>query len=90
MNKYSCPLLAMLAGALVIGLAAGPCLSAQTRQDNPAIHKDGTATAKQKKITQADRQAAANRAKAKGFVAPTIEETATTPADALQTKGGVK
>lgn len=90
MNKYSRPLLAVLAGALVIGLAAGPCLSAQTRPTNPAIHRDGTTTAKQKKITHSDRQAAAKRAKAKGFIAPTIGITTTTPAEAPPTDRGIK
>lgn len=90
MNKYSRMLLTVLTGALVIGLASGPVLSAQARPAKPAIHRDGTTATKQKKVTQSDRQAAAKRAKAKGFVVPTIGTTTMAPTGTLQTEGGVK
>lgn len=37
------------------------------------VHRDGTAFAKESRVTQADRQAAAKRAKEKGFEAQLVE-----------------
>lgn len=95
MKKSYRTLLALFAGISIIGLGASQCLSANT-DETPAIQKnhstlsrDGSAVSQKNRITQAERQAAANRAKAKGFVAPTIEDS-TMPVDTTPTKGGPK
>ena len=72
MKKFYRAILIIFAGTLVIGLGGGgQCLSANTDKD-PSLHRDGSAFVKEGRITQADRQAAADRAKAKGFVAPKV------------------
>ena len=74
MKKVYRTLLVTFTGALLIGLGAGQCLSANTDKDN--LHRDGSAFVKEGRITQADRQAAADRAKSKGFVVPKVGKLA--------------
>lgn len=71
MKKFYRALLIIFAGTLMIGLGGGQCLSAN-RDKDPSLHRDGSAFVKEGRITQADRQAAADRAKAKGFVPPKV------------------
>lgn len=53
------------------------------------IHRDGSAYAKESRINQADRQAAAKRAKEKGFEANMVE-ISTVPAVTTETDMGAK
>lgn len=70
MKKIYRTIVTVFMGALLIGLGAGQGLAANPGKVDPSLHRDGSAFAKKTKITQADRQAAADRAKAKGFVVP--------------------
>jgi hypothetical protein len=82
---YSIPLVILFALTLAAGITSSPCLAAE-KGDTTTIHKDGTAFVKESRVTQAERQAAANRAKAKGFVAPKVMDPATTPSDGAPTE----
>ncbi|MBV5328331.1 MAG: hypothetical protein JZU65_11950 [Chlorobium sp.] len=90
MRKRTRTLLAFLAGILFLSLGVGPSLAANKNEAAQSLHKDGSAisSAKQNRITQAQRQAAADRAKAKGLEAPKVE--AATPGDTTQTERGAK
>ncbi len=72
----------LLGATLLVGLMVGLCQAADSGASNntPLMQK-------QTRITQAQRQAAADRAKAKGFIAPKID-TAVTPDTTPQAKGG--
>ena len=88
MKKRYRSLVLLLAGALLAGLSVGPCLAADSGE--ATLTRDGTLqtqTKSQARITQAQRQAAANRAKAKGFVAPKVGVT-TAPGTNPQDTGG--
>lgn len=89
MKKIYRTFLAFLAGALVIGLGAGQGLTANQHEENPSLHRDGSAFVKETRILQTDRQAAANRAKQKGFVAPKAGK-ATATGQNTEAKGGAK
>lgn len=84
----------LLTGFLSLGIGTGPCQAAAPDKAPPSVQKtdsvprDGSAVSKKNRITQADRDAAAKRAKAKGYKAPTVE-TLTPPAETTQTKRGV-
>ncbi len=69
MKKLHRVVVALVAAALCTGLGAGQCLSADTEQ---TLHRDGSAFVRESRVTQADRQAAAKRAKAKGFKAQKV------------------
>ena len=88
MKKRFRTLVALCAGILFIGLGAGQGLAASGNNGTPSnpskpsvpkdgLHRDGTAFVKESKITQADRQAAADRAKAQGFMAPMVDYSVT-------------
>lgn len=80
MKKRFRTLVALCAGILFIGLGVSQGLAAGMNNGNPSkpsvpkdgLHRDGTAFVKESRITQVDRQAAAERAKAKGFKAPMV------------------
>lgn len=80
---YGIPLVILFALTMTAGTA--PCWATGTG-DTTTINKDGSAYVKENRITQAERQAAANRAKAKGFVAPKVMDPATTPSDVVPTE----
>lgn len=72
MKKRYRSLLAIFAGILLLGLGAGQGLAANATKNNQSLpkdglHRDGSAFVKDSKMIQSDRQAAADRAKAKGF-----------------------
>jgi hypothetical protein len=91
MKKRYYRLLAIFAGVLFLGLTVGQGLAENTDKGKSpdGLHRDGTAFIKERKISQTDRQAAADRAKAKGLKAPkkgkVAESDNTTPTD-----GGAK
>lgn len=60
--------------------------STVNNKNNKALHRDGSAFVKEKRITQADRQAVADRSKAKGMAVPKVGEPATS--DAINTQTG--
>jgi hypothetical protein len=99
MKKTVCTLSALLAGIMILGLGCGSSFAAQKNEAPPAIHRDGSAVldattqtdgtalpTKMTRITQAQRQAAAKRAKAKGFVIQKVETA--TPDATTQARGG--
>ena len=61
---------------MLLALSATQGLAAPKNEAAQSLHRDGTAFVKETRITQAERQAAAERAKAKGFKAPVAEESA--------------
>lgn len=73
MKKLYRTLMALCAGILCIGLgisqglAAGGDNKVKPSVPNDGLHRDGSAFVKESRMTQADREAAADRAKAKGF-----------------------
>ena len=73
MKKHTCLMVALITGALLLGLGAAQGLAAPKKDNGQSLHRDGTAFVKESRITQAQRQAAADRAKAKGFKAPALE-----------------
>jgi hypothetical protein len=85
----------LLTGVLSMGTGSGQSLAARPDEAPPSVQtmdsvsRDGSAVTKKNKITQADREAAAKRAKAKGYVAPTVE-ILTPPAETTQTERGAK
>lgn len=86
--------LVLLTGFLAFGLWTGQSVAANKTkappQEKTTISKDGTALIKKDRISQADRQAAAKRAKDKGFVAQKVGDS-TEPAVTTETeKGGKK
>ncbi len=96
MKKCNRAVLALFAGILSLSLWAGQCLSATPEDGNPAIQKnsstlsrDGSAISGKNRITQAERQAAAKRAREKGFVAPALESS-TAPVDTTPIERGAK
>ena len=96
MKKCNRIALALVAGILTLGLGAGQCLAANPENGNssikkngPALSRDGSAISGKNRITQAERQEAAKRAKAKGFVAPALENS-TAPVDTTPIEGGAK
>lgn len=102
MKKRYRRLLALVTGTMLI-LGASQGLAANTNNGKPPVpkdglHRDGSAFVKETRITQADRQAAADRAKAKGFVAPMVGAAQTSappvtpasPGKSTQAKGVVK
>ena len=73
MKKRYLALLLLLAGTLFFGIGVGQGVAANTNNGHKpspkdGLHRDGSAFVKEGTITQADRNAAADRAKAKGFV----------------------
>lgn len=96
MKKCNRIVLALVAGILTLGLGAGQSLSANPENGNssiqkngPALSRDGSAISGKNRITQAERQEAAKRAKAKGFVAPALENS-TAPVDTTPIEKGAK
>lgn len=89
MKKRYRSLIALFAGILFLALGAGQCLAANANKEPQSLHRDGTAFVKESRITQADRQAAADRAKAKGFEAPKAGKSAV-PAKTTQNERGAK
>jgi len=96
MKRYNYASLLIFTGLFSLCLGASLGLSATTEKINPSIQKntpalstDGSVTSEKTRITQAQRQAAAKRAKEKGFVAPSLEKT-NAPVDAPQNEGGGK
>lgn len=96
MKTFNYRILPLVAGIFALCLGATPCLSATTEKINPSIQKnspalstDGSVASEKTRINQAQRQAAAKRAKEKGFVAPSLEKT-NVPVDAPQIEGGAK
>lgn len=96
MKRYNYASLLIFAGLFSLGLGVNPCLSATKDKINPSIQKnspalstDGSVASEKTRINQAQRQAAAKRAKEKGFVAPSLEKT-NAPADTPQNEGGGK
>lgn len=86
----------LFAGILSLGVGAGQCLAANAENGNSAIQKngaavsrDGSAISGKNRITQADRQAAAKRAREKGLVAPALENS-TAPVDTTHIERGAK
>jgi hypothetical protein len=67
MKKYYRTLFALIAAVLFLGLGAGQCLAGNAKQGDQKLHRDGSTFVKESRVLQADRQAAADRAKAKGF-----------------------
>jgi len=67
MKKRYRTLFALFAGALFLSLAAGVGQAANTDKGSQALHRDGSAFVKESTVLQADRQDAADRARAKGF-----------------------
>lgn len=81
MKKCYRGLITVFAGAMLLGLSASAGLSADTPDTvpaNPVI---------QKKVTAAERQAAAKRAAAKGFVVPS-KVPSSTPGATPPPQGG--
>lgn len=95
MKKCYRPLIAFFAGT-VLAMGASQALAAGADKNNQSLHRDGTAYVKETRITQADRQAAANRAKAKGFEPPAVEISSepavskASPGQSTQANKGVK
>lgn len=96
MKRYNYASLLIFAGLFFLCLGVNQCLSATTEKINPSIQKnspalstDGSVASEKTRINQAQRQAAAKRAKEKGFVAPSLEKT-NAPVDAPQNEGGAK
>lgn len=96
MKRYNRASLFIFAGICTLFLGISPCLSATTEKINPSIQKnspalstDGSAASERTRINQAQRQAAAKRAKEKGFIAPSLEKT-NAPVDAPHNEGGAK
>lgn len=96
MKRYNRVSLSIVSGVFALCLVVTPCFSATSEKINPAIQKnspalstDGSAASERTRINQAQRQAAAKRAKEKGFVAPSLEQT-NAPVDAPQNEGGAK
>lgn len=96
MKKCNRTVLILAAGILALGLGPGQSLSANPENGNsaiqkngPALSRDGSAISGKNRITQADRQAAAKRAREKGFVAPALENS-TAPVDTTQIERGAK
>jgi|GEM_PF-5762590 len=96
MKKSNRAVLFLFAGILTVSLGAGQCLAANTEKGNasiqkngPALSRDGSAISGKNRITQAERQEAAKRAKAKGFVAPALENS-TAPVDTTPIERGAK
>ena len=85
--------LMLLTGVLTLGLWTGQSVAANKSTTPPpeetAISRDGTALLKKERITQAERQAAAKRAKEKGFVAQKVGDSAE-PAATTESEKGVK
>ena len=73
MKQHLRPVVALTLGGLLLALSATQGLAAPKNEAAQSLHRDGTAFVKETRITQAERQAAADRAKAKGFKAPALE-----------------
>ena len=76
MKQQRFTIMVLFLGALLLALSATQGQAAPNNKAGESLHKDGTAFFKEGRITQAERQAAAERAKAKGFKAPVAEESA--------------
>lgn len=99
MKKKCRIMLALFVSTLALGaLEVVPCLSAGSGDASLELSRDGSAVSAQNqdgssvtrqstRITQAERQAAADRAAAKGFVPPKVG-AATTPGENPQAEGG--
>lgn len=74
MKQHLRPVVALTLGGLLLALSATQGLAAPKNEAAQSLHRDGTAFVKETRITQAERQAAAERAKAKGFKAPAAVE----------------
>ena len=82
MKNFYRSLVVLFAATLLVGLGAGHSPAADPGDTNLSMQK-------QTRVTHAQRQAAADRAKAKGFVVPKIETSAISD-DTTPAKGGAK
>ena len=73
MKQHLRPVMALTLGVLLFALSATQGQAAPKNEAAQSLHRDGTEFVKETRITQAERQAVADRAKAKGFKAPAAD-----------------
>ena len=74
MKQQRQTVLALSLGVLLLALSATQGQAAPNNEAAQSLHRDGTEFVKETRITQAERQAVSERAKAKGFKAPAAVE----------------